>query len=273
MRHIDMKGQRFGRLVVVKKSDKTGATRAVYWDCQCDCGNTKTARGTSLRAGKVNSCGCLLEDRYKSGSTKINIIGQRFGRLMVVEESPERTKCGEVKYLCQCDCGNTKVVAGTALRYGKTRSCGCLLSESTSERASTHGRSKTRLYRIWAGMRDRCYNPSRKEYKDYGGRGITVCDEWNEDFEAFHDWSIKNGYSEDLTIDRIENNGPYSPDNCRWATRKTQSDNTRQVVHIAVGGVSKNIEGWAAAIGVSRSTISRHLKIGDAEEYISKRLK
>ena len=146
------------------------------------------------------------------------------------------------------------------------------MAESSSARARTHGLSKTRLYKIWAGMRDRCSNPSRREYKDYGGRGITVCDEWNEDFMTFHDWSMANGYSEALTLDRIENDGPYSPDNCRWTTRKTQSDNTRLTVHITVDGETRNIEEWATVIGVARSTISRHVKSGDAVEYISKKL-
>lgn len=273
MRHKDLTGQRFGRLVVEKLSDKKGATRAMYWDCLCDCGGTKTARGTSLRAGKVNSCGCLLQDRYKNGVTKIDIVGKRFGRLVVAEETSERTSNGAVKYLCRCDCGNTKVVTGTSLRYGKTKSCGCLAAESTSERARTHGLSKTRLYKIWAGMRDRCYNPSRREYKGYGDRGITVCDDWNEDYMTFHDWSMANGYSDTLTLDRIDNDGPYSPDNCKWTTRKAQSDNTRLTVHITVDGVTKNIGDWAATVGVARSTISRHVKAGDAEEYIAARLK
>lgn len=230
-------------------------------------------RGTSLRAGRVNSCGCMMEERYKSGSTKIDIIGQRFGRLTVIEETSERTKCGEVKYLCLCDCGNTKVKAGTALRYGNTRSCGCLLAESSSKRARTHGQSKTRLFRIWAGMKDRCTNPNRHEYKGYMGRGITVCEEWMNDFSAFRDWSMENGYSDTLTLDRIDNDGPYSPENCRWTTRKAQGNNTRLTVHITVDGVTKNIGDWAATIGVARSTMSRHVKNGDAVEYISKRLK
>lgn len=268
----DMTGQRFGRLVVEKMSDRKDTTRSTYWECRCDCGGTKTVRGTSLRAGRINSCGCLWGEYRDKGSTKIDIIGQRFGRLMVISEAEERTKCGEVKYLCQCDCGNTKIIAGTSLRYGKSKSCGCLLSESTAKRSRSHGKSKTRLFKIWAGMRDRCTNPNRREYKDYGGRGITVCKEW-EDFQAFYDWSMANGYAENLTIDRVENDGPYSPDNCRWTTRKTQSNNTRQTVHITIDGETKNMEQWAATIGVARSTISRHVKSGDVEEYISSRLK
>lgn len=273
MRHIDLTGQRFGRLVVERMSDKQGATRATYWECRCDCGGTKTARGTFLRAGKVNSCGCLHKEYLRKGSTKKDMVGQLFGRLTVIAETDERTKCGEVKYLCKCDCGNTKVISGTTLRNGKTRSCGCLLSEESSKRAKTHGMSKTRLFNIWTGMHDRCYNPNRKEYESYGGRGIQVCDEWKDNFQAFYDWSMENGYSDDLSIDRQENEGNYEPSNCRWTTRKEQSDNTRLTVHITVNGETKNITEWAEAIGVARSTISRHNKLGDVVEYISARLK
>lgn len=273
MRHKDLTGQRFGRLIVERMSDKRGATRAIYWECRCDCGGTKTARGTSLRAGEVNSCGCLHKEYAAKGSTKINIVGKRFGRLTVIAETNERSANGELKYLCECECGNTKVIVSTSLRCGKTRSCGCLLSEGTSARAKTHGLSKTRLFNIWAGMHDRCYNPNRREYKDYGGRGIQVCDAWKDNFQAFYDWSMANGYSDNLSIDRRDNDGNYEPSNCRWTTRKEQSDNTRLTVHITVNGETKNIGEWAEAIGVARSTISRHHKLGDVVEYISARLK
>lgn len=273
MRHKDLTGQRFGRLVVEKMSDKRGATRAVYWECRCDCGGTKTARGTSLSAGKVNSCGCLHKEYIQKGSTKINIVGQRFGRLTVVSETEDRSTNGELKYLCKCDCGDTKVIVGTSLRGGKTRSCGCLSAEAISKRAKTHGKSKTRLFNIWVGMHDRCYNPNRKEYDDYGGRGIQVCDEWKDNFQAFYDWSMENGYSDNLSIDRQDNDGNYEPSNCRWTTRKVQSDNTRLTVHITVNGETKNIGEWAETVGVARSTISRHYKLGDVVEYISARLK
>ena len=122
-------------------------------------------------------------------------------------------------------------------------------------------------------MHDRCYNPNRREYEGYGGRGIQVCDAWKDDFQAFYDWSMENGYSDDLSIDRQDNEGNYEPSNCRWTTRKVQSDNTRLTVHITVNGETKNITEWAEAIGVARSTISRHNKLGDVVEYISARLK
>ena len=127
--------------------------------------------------------------------------------------------------------------------------------------------AKTRLYRIWHGMIDRCFNPNKREYMYYGGRGITVCSEWME-FEPFYKWAIANGYTDILTLDRMETNGNYEPSNCRWATRKEQSDNLRTTKHITVDGTTKNIGEWARVLNVGRSTISRHLKIGDIEEYI-----
>ena len=226
----DMTGQRFGRLTVVKRSDRTDSSRAIYWDCRCECGNIKTVRGTTLRAGRANSCGCLMTDNYQNGTTKIDIVGQRFGKLEVIEESKDRTACGEVKYLCRCDCGNTKIVAGTSLRYGKTKSCGCLLAESAAERSYKHGLTNHPLYKIWSGMIQRCHKETDTAYRYYGARGITVCDEWRHDAEAFINWSLQNGWKKGLEIDRINNYKGYSPDNCRYITHKANMGNQRRQI-------------------------------------------
>lgn len=228
MRHNDMTGLKFGRLTVIKRSERRDTTRAVYWDCQCECGGTKSVRGTTLRAGRAQSCGCLLEENYKKGTTKKDIIGQRFGRLTVIEEVQERTSCGEVKYSCQCDCGNVKVVAGTSLRYGKTKSCGCLLAQSSGERSYKHGLTSHPLYKIWSGIIQRCHSETDTAYKYYGARGITVCDEWRHDAEAFINWSLENGWEIGLEIDRIDNYKGYSPDNCRYVTHKVNMNNQRR---------------------------------------------
>lgn len=268
----DLTGKKFGLLTVVKRNEKRPKNRVSYWDCICDCGGNKTTRGSALKAGKVKSCGCLQEQYKKSHTTMKDIIGKRFGRLLVVEMVDERSKCGEIKYLCKCDCGNEKIIVGTSMRNGSTRSCGCLISEETARRAKIHGQSNTRLYKIWSGMIERCINPNRNEYMYYGGRGINVCNEWLNDFKSFYEWAMSHGYSDDLSIDRIDVNGNYCPENCRWATPKEQSDNTRKTVHITVNGVTKNATDWAKTIGVGRSTISRHVKKGDIEEYISSML-
>lgn len=156
------------------------------------------------------------------------LTGQRFGRLVVVERRGKI--CGLTAWLCRCDCGKQTVVAVSDLTKGHTKSCGCLRNEVTANRLKKHGKKGTRLYTVWKGINQRCFNPANHGYDRYGGRGITVCAEWRNDFQAFYDWAMANGYDANAprgqcTIDRIDNNKGYSPDNCRWVDMKTQIDN------------------------------------------------
>lgn len=155
-----------------------------------------------------------------------DLTGLRFGRLIVVSRD-ENTKEGRATWLCRCDCGKTTVKQGKLLRNGHCKSCGCGEYENRVSNVTSHRLSNTRLYTIWQGMKQRCNYSKHKDFYNYGGRGITVCDEWSHDFKSFYDWSILNGYDDSLTIDRIDNDKGYSPTNCKWATAKEQRQNQR----------------------------------------------
>lgn len=195
----------------------------------------------------------------KTGS---ELIGKRFGRLVVVGEgeiyvSPsgkrERTWC------CKCDCGNEVCLRISNLR-NNTRSCGCLRKEVTSERYKTHGERFSRLWQVWSHMKARCYNPKNSSYKNYGGRGVKVCKEWKDNFQAFYKWSYANGYDEnakrgECTLDRIDVNGNYCPENCRWVSQDIQSRNKRQNIKIEYNGETKVLKDWALELGINYGTL------------------
>lgn len=199
---------------------------------------------------------------------KLDLTGQRFGRLVVIKEAG-RSSDGHVRWLCKCDCGNyTSTPSTKTLRNGTCRSCGCIERERPNKQ--THGKSNTKLFAVWNAMKQRCYNPNNRSYKNYGGRGITVCQEWKEDFQTFYDWAIANGYKKGLEIDRIDVNGNYEPDNCRWTTSKKNNNNRRNNVKIKIGREEHTVAEWSEITGIPRSTILERFRSGKPLEEILK---
>lgn len=195
-----------------------------------------------------------------------DISGQKFGRLTALHRL-HNTK-GRVKWLCICDCGNLTEVVSTHLYSNHTKSCGCLNREPTKGHTK-HGKKNTRLYHVWIGMKQRCYNKNHKHYKHYGGRGIAVCSEWVDDFQAFYDWSINNGYEDNLTIDRMDVNGNYEPSNCRWVTMEQQNNNRRNTVYLTYNGKTQTMKEWSKELNVNVKTLyTRKFKNWNVENIL-----
>lgn len=193
-----------------------------------------------------------------------DLTGKRFGRLVVIERAEDHIQPNgkhQIQWLCKCDCGNEVVVRGSNLKNGNSKSCGCLQKDTTSFNNKLHngsisvsGMARSKIYTTWCNMKQRCLNENNRQYKDYGGRGIKVCDDWL-DFEPFYKWAMVNGYNDMLTLDRINTNGNYTPRNCRWVDMKMQQNNRRNNHRITYNGKTQTLAQWADEIGVKRQTL------------------
>jgi len=188
--------------------------------------------------------------------------GEIFGRLTVLE-LVGRDKRYHGLYMCTCECGNKKVVRDYNLRNGDTKSCGCLQIESRKNACTTHGlANKHPLYKVWKNLKNRCYNSKTPDYIHYGAREIAVCDEWKNDFKAFYGWAMSNGWDEKLTIDRIDNDGDYTPYNCRMATWTEQQNNKRNNHMLCYNGESRTIAEWSREEGLNPSVLYDRISNG-----------
>jgi len=191
-----------------------------------------------------------------------DLTGVRFGRLVVLDRVG--TKNGKPLWRCECDCGNIHDVSSTHLLRGSTKSCGCYRPDHAKELHTKHNGKGTRLYRIYTGVRTRCFNKNDHAYARYGASGISICKEWDgaDGFERFRDWAMNNGYSDNLTLDRIDNAKGYQPDNCRWVSMKAQERNRTNNRYLTANGETHIIAEWSDITGIKQSMISQRLYHG-----------
>lgn len=193
-----------------------------------------------------------------------NLIGKKFGRLSVIGIDDRGTR--KTYWVCQCDCGNIKTVRSDSLQSGAIKSCGCLKKEQDIKNLTanhSHKMSGTRIYEIWQGIKSRCYNIHDTRYHRYGGRGIIVCEEWKDNFENFFEWANENGYSDNLTIERIDNDKNYEPNNCRWANLKEQANNRSTNIKITIGNSERTLTEWCEIFNVDfKSAAARYKRNG-----------
>lgn len=214
----------------------------------------------------------------------IDLTGQTFGRLTVLKRCIQDDKkehnaaSRSSKWVCKCSCGNIITTYSSYLRTGHVKSCGCLREENRHRLHRTHGLSNSRLFHTWTNMIQRCSNPNNKRYKDYGGRGITVCEEWKHDFMSFYNWAMTHGYRDDLTIDRQNNNGDYCPENCRWVDKIIQANNTRSNRYITYHNRTQTLADWCRELEIKCHIVSHRLKHGETptqifDEILERRIK
>lgn len=249
---VDLTGKRFGSLTVVQYVETRG--KVPYWHVLCDCGATNTVAGNNLRSGATRRCGHSCPLRIDPRT--MDETGNVYGKLTVLGYAGRSLKTHKGAYwTCRCECGQELVVPGATLRNGATRSC------SAGCGHTTHGMRSTREYWCWRDIKARCNKSDHPGYQNYGGRGIKVCERWRDSFENFFaDMGLKP--FEGASIGRINNDGDYTPDNCRWETPEQQQNNRRNCRYITYQGDTLTLTQWARRIGVHKNTLAARLKKG-----------
>lgn len=249
---IDLTGKRYGKLIAKKEVTSPKQDRRKYWLFECDCGNTVVKRVDQISSSPCPSCGCWTKQR-KSELAKKSYAGIKKGMLTVLEDMG--TSNGESVLKCKCDCGNEVIVSSK--EFYRRKSCGCLKNGwkiKDTSKMKKHGYSGHPAYHIWTNMIARCEHPKCKEYKYYGERGITVCNEWH-DVKVFCEWSDKNGYKEHLTLERRDVNGNYEPSNCYWIPQIEQSWNKRNTMYIIYKGRKTSLAKLCNELGLNVYTV------------------
>lgn len=269
---VNLEGKMFGRLKVIKRVENIG--KEVVWLCECQCEkkNKLNIRARLLLHGNKKCCGCTKEIIYDLSCLKFN----HWTVIEYVGKSESRNSL----WICECDCDHKtrSIITDTNLKQGSSKSCGC-----QNKRNTTHGKSRSKnkldvkIYKAWSNMKDRCFNENNESFCHYGGRGIIVCNEWLDKetgFINFYNWSTKNGADNDLTIDRIDNNGYYAPDNCRWVDFKTQENNKSNNRYITYNGKTQTLTLWSEEFNMLVATLKARLDSGwNIHDALNKEIK
>lgn len=260
---IRLEGKWYGMLQVIEEVMPDADDKERRWLCKCECGNTRIVKQSCLKDNRNCSCGCALEQP--------NYIGKRYGRLVVIGEGETiRDSSGHKRgtFICQCDCGKVIILNRRTFIKEGVQSCGCLKELRKKYKTVKY----KKLHDCWVAMKQRCYNPNEHNYNNYGGRGIKVCPEWLTQGGAyvFCDWALNNGYRDDLSIDRINVNGDYTPENCRWIPMAEQQRNRRNNHWIEYNGETKCLAEWAETLNIDYSLLCSRIGNGwSMEEAIT----
>lgn len=256
-------GNKYGHLTILGLANTEQPIK--YLSCLCDCGNQTIKPQFKVLNGTVTTCGkCKF---------KLVQIGDKYGKWCVVGSSIKSH--GRIKWLCQCSCEKHTIryVDEYTLKSGKSTCCGCGKRQIIIPKSRCkYNEDEKRLYRIWQKMKERCNNPSNKDFKDYGARGICICNEWDNNFENFKDWALANGYDNSLSIDRIDVNKKYEPSNCRWVNQLTQCNNKRNNICFEYEGVVHTATEWGRILNINPNNMYRYYHKGlTLEEIIKKK--
>lgn len=249
----DLSGKIYGYYTVLGFAGRDKGNRA-EWLCKCKCGNKRVVNGHKLTSGHSQSCGCYKIERMKEGNFT-DIVGKKYGLLTVVSHAGQ-DKFTHHLWKCSCECGGDTIVDTGSLNSGKTKSCGC-----RAVCIKVHADSGSDEYSAWRSMQSRCYNNKMKWFHRYGGRGITVCDRWLESYDNFL-LDMGRKPTPKHSLDRIDNDGDYSPANCRWANQKVQTNNTCRTILLTAGGITKTLMEWSESSGIIHGTIRSRLRLG-----------